>query len=198
MKKIILVFFIVFKISFAETLYDIAEPDAYEEIKASVPIAIEKFKKEREKIKERILNTTGMETTPADRSYKYFIDPTYVVQEDIPRVDKYGNIVGILYPKGYRFNPLEYLNEAPEPMIVFNPCDKKEKEFVKRLIKKIKGKVILVSSNCPIRKWKDEYGYPLFILTKEVKEKFGIKNTVSLITANMKKKVMEVEVFKVN
>lgn len=36
------------------------------------------------------------------------VDMTYTVKEDIPWIDQNGRYLGVLYPKGYKFNPLVY------------------------------------------------------------------------------------------
>lgn len=177
-------------------IYPIAEPDAYDEFLKSEDKVVKAFERARKKIKHQIENMEGEKTTPAEKSYSYYIDPTYTLEFDIPIYDRNGNVVGILYPKGYRFNPLEYLKSPPEPMIVFNPCRKKEKQFVKKLLKRYRS-AVLVASSCPIKKIKDEYGLPVYLLLKDLKEKFRIEHTVSVIKADMEKKLLEVTVISV-
>lgn len=55
--------------------------------------------------------------TATTESY-HTVDMTYTLQWDIP--DGKG---GILYPAGYRFNPLEYLHSPLEPIVFINADD---------------------------------------------------------------------------
>ena len=87
--------------------YRIAEPDAMAEIKSAAARADWKKFMSREKVAQRIKHYRPADLRPlppakADRSF--LVDMTYTLDMDIP--DGKG---GVLYPKGYSFNPLEYI-----------------------------------------------------------------------------------------
>lgn len=87
--------------------YRIAEPDAMSEIKSAAARADWKKFMGREKVAKRIKHYRPADLRPlppakADRSF--LVDMTYSLDMDIP--DGKG---GVLYPKGYSFNPLDYI-----------------------------------------------------------------------------------------
>lgn len=55
----------------------------------------------------------------------HYPDPTYTTKEDIK--DGSGNV---LYPKGYKFNPLHYIN-LTDKYVFFNYDNKAEVEWIK-------------------------------------------------------------------
>ena len=181
-------------------VYEIAEPDMLSEIEKFE--AVNKISKEIIKAKERFFSFSGESLSPSDKNYVYYVDPTYTLEVDIPKVDREGKIVGILYPKGYRFNPLEHLQIKPPPIIIFNACDDREVAVVKRLMKEKKHLAyILVSAGCSIKELKDKKVYNIlkqriYLLTKELKNKLHLNHTISFVDVDLKKKRIRVEVYK--
>ena len=176
-------------------VYEIAEPDLLEEIEARKEEVFEKIEEVRKEVRETIENYKGEELVPAEKNRKYVIDPTYCLEEDVYYLDEENNEWKVLYPKGYCFNPLYYVPYTPPPMVVFNPCRKEEREWV--LERFSSENAILVSTGCPLKEVK-KLGLTTYFLTPELKEKLRLKETVSVVSVNEKKKVIEVEVFRVD
>lgn len=193
-KKIALL--IVPLITFGAT-YKIIEPDVLSEAERRQDKAIKTIEREAKREYEEFKKLKGEPLAKATKTYAYYVNPIYTLKDDIPRVDQSGRVVGTLYPKGYQFNPLEYIRIAPPPIIVFNACMKTEVDFVKR-ISANRPDAMLASSGCEIEDFPKDIGKQLYLVTKEMKEKFELKYTVSVVTVDMKAKRIKVEVYKVD
>jgi conjugal transfer pilus assembly protein TraW len=177
------------------TTYSIAEPDIMSQIEGKKGLLTKNMKKEDAKAKEKLSHMSGASLTKAQRSYAYYVDPTYTLPQDIPRVDREGHQIGILYPKGYTFNPLQYLMIAPPPIVAFNACDKKEMALAKALMKD-RPDAMFASSGCEIDQFPKDTGRPLYLVTEEMKKKFDLKNTLSVVSVDLKVKRIKIEVYK--
>ncbi len=191
-KKIVL--FFVPLLAFGTT-YKIIEPDVMSEAESRQNKAIKTIEREAKREQEEFKKLKGEPLTKATKTYAYYVDPTYTLKNDIPRVDQSGRVVGTLYPKGYRFNPLDYIRIAPPPIIAFNACSKTEVDLVKR-ISANRPDAMYASSGCEIEDFPKDIGRQLYLVTKEMKEKFELKYTVSVVTVDMKAKRIKVEVYK--
>lgn len=99
--------------------YRIAERDAVEELQSRA--ARVDWKKHLAKIKPENYRPENSTSLPrAANSARRLIDMTYVLDMDIP--DGKG---GILYPRGYTFNPLDYL-PFRKTIVVVNGNDKEQ------------------------------------------------------------------------
>lgn len=176
--------------------YPIAERDVLDELEAKKPQAYRAFKKQIKESEEKIKALRGEELPASKTNYSYWVDQTYVLEQDIPRVDTQGRVIGILYPKGFAFNPLAYMPIMPTNMIVFDPSKKKEVAIVKALLAK-NTNYKLLTTNCPLEKW-NMHGVnrQMFRLTKEIKERANIKSTPSVIRFDKQSKRILVEVYK--
>lgn len=80
-------------------------------------------------LKAKLANYKPMDLTRVISSAKedrvHYPDPTYTTKEDIK--DGSGNV---LYPKGYKFNPLHYIN-LTDKYVFFNYDNKAEVEWIK-------------------------------------------------------------------
>ncbi len=116
---------------------------------------------------------------PAHKSYSYRVDPTYTLAYDIPRVDSSGKIIGVLYPKGYQFNPLDYLKTDPRTMVIFNGDSPKELKWVNYYYK---GKpVAFLMTQGDWGKVSQNLGTQVYYLKKDIAERLKLKNTVSIV-----------------
>lgn len=205
MVKILLVLIFIMVSTHAEArVYDIVEPDFVETAKAFA--RTEEFKKEvikeRDRQVEQIKAAQGERLPVSDRDYSYKVNYYYTLPQDIPKVDKAGNIVGILYPKGYVFEPLKYMVNQPSPLIIYNPCIKEELEFVNNMRKvfdKNYKRYILITSGCSMEDISQlNINYPTYLLDKDSIKKFNLKHTVSVVNANLKEGVFDVTVYSTN
>lgn len=182
---------------FANQTYEIAEQDFISEMesqKDDAQIKIEEYKKEST---TKINNYAGAVLTQAIENKTRYIDPTYTLKEDIPKYDKTGKKVGLLYKKGYTFNPIEMMNFTPPDMVIFNACKENEGKFVTSLIKDYESKnkdYMLVNSGCKNEDVKkSDFVKKVYFLTTEMVEKFKLKHTVSILSVNKEMKRLVVE-----
>lgn len=177
------------------TTYSIAEPDIISQVESKKGVFAKNMKKEDAKAREKMSHMSGASLVKAQKSYAYYVDPTYTLEQDIPRVDRSGNQIGILYPKGYTFNPLQYLMVAPPPIVALNACDKKELALAKSLMKD-RSDAMFASSGCELEQFPKDTGRPLYLVTDEMKKKFELKYTLSVISIDLKVKRIKIEVYK--
>ena len=89
------------------------------------------------------------------------------------------------------------MTSLPPDFIVFNPCDYSEREYVKTLMKEYEDKskdYMLVNASCKNKDLKlTEFKGKVYFLTKEMKEKFEIEYTVSIIYIDKDKKRIAVK-----
>ena len=170
--------------------YEIAEPDFLEELESSKERVIAFLETKKEELKEKIENFKGEALSPAKKRRVYYVDPTYCLEENI-YYQKNGRWE-VLYPKGYCFNPLDYISYDPPPMMVFNPCIEGEREWVRDYIK---GKeAMLIASGCPIKEVsKQGWDRPVYYLLPELKRRLRLRHTVSIISVDRERKAIKVE-----
>jgi len=106
--------------------YSIAERDALEEIQERAKAVDWDKAFNRKKAQEKLKNYKPKNLAKLPRALDdktFLVDMTYTLDIDIP--DGKGNI---LYPKGYTFNPLEYV-QFPNTIVVINGSDKEQVEW---------------------------------------------------------------------
>lgn len=176
----------------AKKVYPIVEPDFLEEVQKKADP--EKLKKLVEKMRKKVeteLNTTRNLPVAKKASVTY-IDPTYCLDYDI-RIPVDNNDISkgyrVLYPKGYCFNPVEYLPAAPPRMVVFNPCDPRQVKHVDRIKK---AGDMFIFAGCLEHPFKEfpSMGFPL---TDSLISKFRLKEVISIISVDMDRKRIKVE-----
>ncbi len=89
--------------------YPVIEPDMLDEMQE---MAAQIKMPSLEERREALLNyrPRGLKNLPRATEERVFHpDLTYTLPYDIPQVDQTGNIIGVLYPAGYTFNPLDYI-----------------------------------------------------------------------------------------
>ncbi len=187
MRKAVFILLLFLKLSQGVELYEIAEPDLLEEIR----MRAESLTIPSQELKEKIESHEGFYLPPAKESKVYEVDPTYCLEEDIYYMN--GDRWEVLYPKGYCFNPIDYIPYEPPPMVVFNPCRKEEREWVL----KRHGEAILVSTGCSLRKVR-EMGLKVYFLTEELVRKLSLEGTVSVIRVDRGRRKIVVEVVDVD
>ncbi len=177
-------------------LYPIKEPDAFEELKQKAEqLNISDIRSKLLKSAKNFVPPDLVYVPKAKKNRVYYINPEYTLEFDIPKVDSNGNIVGILYPKGYKFNPLDYIKEGLPPLVVFNGYDKAEVRWVKKYLTKTPNAMLLTVTPS-WRSLSEELKMPVFYLKKIIAERFQVKNTLSVIT--VENKMIKVSVYAVN
>lgn len=182
---------------FAKT-YSIVEKSFIDEVMERKPLIEKNAKEYVKKLKNDAQNMSGESTISATKSYVYYIDPTYTLEQDIPKYNRYGQYEGVLYKKGTQVNPIKFIKAIPPDIVIFNPCDPEEKSFVQKLrTTRYKDKHFLATSTmCKAKELvKDDLGKHAFMLTKNIKEKFKIKETISIVSVDKSVNKIKVEVY---
>ncbi len=179
------------------TTYPISEPDAMHEIEQKMKnIDHEKIARDLDRSFRTFTPGDTVKLHPAARSYSYHPDLTYTLDYDIPRVDSSGKMVGVLYPKGYKFNPVEYLGGDPPTLVIFNANSEKELKWVKYYYQK-KSNVMFCLSEGDWLKTSKELGTQVYYLKAIMADRLNLKNTVSVVSRDTSKKQMRVDVYAV-
>jgi conjugal transfer pilus assembly protein TraW len=176
-------------------LYDIKEKDAFQEIEERAK-DIDTSKIELE-LREKFNNYRPRDMAklePARKSYSYPVEMRHVLDYDIPRVDGEGKIVGVLYPKGHTYNPVEFLPADPSPMVVFDGKSRKEVSWVKYYYGNRPGFMLVMTQGDWVEVSK-EMGQQVYYLKRVIVDKLNLKNTVSVVYR--KGKNMQVDVYAV-
>lgn len=180
--------------------YSIKEKDAMVEIEEKIKkVDVEKIRKELE-TKMKNYKPSDMVSLPsAPKNFSYLVDMTYTLDTDIPRVSQDGKIQGILYPKGYTFNPLDYMPADPPPLVIFNGENAKEKEWVRKKLQEKDSRMknaMLLATQGNFIKLAEEFKQPVYYLKTIMAERLQLKNTISIVYREKNK--MRVDVHSVN
>jgi len=160
--------------------YPVAEKDLLNEIEGRAAQTDWEgiFKKEQEKIR----NEAGKGKIPlpaSDNATSYLIDMTYTLPHDIPKVSPEGQIVGVLYPKGYKFNPLEY-TKINETYVIFNGSRKAEVDW---FVSNYRNQPLVypIISEGSVFDVAERLGRPVYLLDEQLRKLFQIERTVSVV-----------------
>ena len=163
--------------------FDFAENDMIEEIKKQIennkPQIEEKIEEYKKTAKEKANNYKPVdlkELTPSIKNNTFYPDMTYTNPNDI-----YDNKGNIIYPKGFKFNPLDY-QTIHYQMIVINGNSKEEIEWLikNNYLDNIKYMILLSDGN--YKEVGEKLNQPVFYAMPKITEKFNIQHTPSIIT----------------
>lgn len=163
--------------------FDFAENDMIEEIKkqiennkSQIEAKIEEYKKTTKEKANNYKPTDLKELTPSIKNNTFYPDMTYTNPTDI-----YDNKGNIIYPKGFKFNPLDY-QIIHYQMIVINGNSKEEIEWLikNNYLDNIKYMILLSDGN--YKKVGEKLNQPVFYAMPKITEKFNIQHTPSIIT----------------
>ena len=152
--------------------YDIAEPDVLEEIQAKATGV--NWQAAMNRNKDSWSGWGSAAGPEAQRDGESRLTPTYTLDFDVP--DKTGNVV---YPKGYQFNPLEYI-QLPGRIIVIGKGEHQAR-WAKEIRKE--GDIILTVGGDPL-KLGEQLEQPVYLLDEHGVNRFGITAVPSLIEQN--------------
>lgn len=179
------------KTQMAGRTYPIAEQDMLSEIKQrakqiNVAALQKKFKKQLSGYEPK----GAAYLPPADKSESYLVDMTYTLTFNIPRVNRQGKVIGILYPKGFKFNPLAYmpLGKIIPTLIIFNINNRAERSYIKKhYLYKLNTMLLTVKSKFSnIRHFEKQTKMAVFELTRHVAKRLHLKNTISIVYRSKK------------
>ncbi len=163
--------------------YEFKEKDMIEEIKnniennrTQIEAKLEEYKKTT---KEKVNNYKPADLkmlTPAIRNNTFYPDMTYTNPDNI-----YDNKGNIIYPKGFKFNPLDY-QTIPYQMIVINGNLEDEIEWLIKNNYKDNIKYMILLSDGNYKEVGEKLNQPVFYAMPKITEKFNIEHTPSIIT----------------
>jgi len=158
-------------------VYGIREKDALEEIKekASKINVTEVRRKLFESFERQMKVKTGLPHACENSSFSFY--PIYTLDVDIR--DEKGNVI---YPKGYSFNPLDYM-PFPFTFVFFDGTSQKEIEWVKKAFLKNDSNVFLVVTEGDIREVVKKLGRPVYVMNELMRERFRVRKTPSVVRA---------------
>lgn len=133
----------------------------------------------------------------AQESTERIVDPSIVLNRDV-----YGADGSIVFKAGQKFNPLDRM-PFTKTVIVFNASMPKEVETVGKLIKEEQSQnrdVLLLVTEFKssgafeqIKSMNDSWREPVYLLTPELKERFQIRATPTMVRADNEKKIFRVK-----
>nr|WP_261936737.1 conjugal transfer protein TraW [Sphingomonas bisphenolicum] len=140
--------------------WPIAEPDAMSEIEARVANAPDMAAKFGPRANWSALKAASLGPAPADRTRS--IIPFYTVDEEIRLTDG-----RVLYPRGFTFNPLDYVS-LPQRLVIVHPRD------LSWALKAARFTDFILLTAGDALELSERTGRPLFILEERVKERLGL------------------------
>lgn len=163
--------------------FEFKEKDMIEEIKnniennrTQIEAKLEEYKKTT---KEKVNNYKPADLkmlTPAIKNNTFYPDMTYTNPDNI-----YDNKGNIIYPKGFKFNPLDY-QTIPYQMIVINGNLEDEIEWLIKNNYKDNIKYMILLSDGNYKEVGEKLNQPVFYAMPKITEKFNIEHTPSIIT----------------
>jgi len=167
--------------------YGSAEKDALVEIEEQAKKINwdDKINKKATEQKIKGYRPEGLPDIPVTTENRSFLrDMTYTTEIDVP--DGRG---GILYPKGYTFNPLEYLT-LPNIIVFINGSDRKQVEWFENspYIKDMKTTLVLTGGS--YYELSKHFKRPAYYAVRNIAERLGIEHVPSV--AVQKGKYMEI------
>jgi conjugal transfer pilus assembly protein TraW len=153
-------------------MYPIAEPDALAEMKAKAARVDWKKYLDREKLTRRVreYRPKDLERLPAaGRDRTFLADMTYTLDMDIP--DGKG---GILYPKGYTFNPLDFVT-LDRTLVIIDGSDARQVEWFRKSAWRGDVKAMLLLTGGNWYRVEEKLKRPVFYADRRMVAKLGLK-----------------------
>lgn len=167
--------------------YPIAERDALVEIEERAKAVDWEKAFDRKRMEEKIRNyrPERVETLPSARKDRVFqVNMNWTLDFDIP--DGRG---GILYPRGFSFNPLDYVF-LPNVLVVIDGDDKKQVEWFKASSHAKDHRVMLLLCGGSYTRVMEKLKRPAFYADGRIVKRFQLKAVPAVIV--QKGAVMEV------
>lgn len=165
-------------------VYPIAERDALTEIEERAKEVNWRSILDKEKPEDfRPSNLVQLPRAQHDRSF--LVDMTYTLEFDVP--DGRG---GILYPRGYRFNPLDYI-PFNQTLVVLDGDDPEQLDWLKRssLLSEPGSQILLTQG--AFSRVGEQLGRAVFYADRRILERFNLAAVPSVISR--KGRLMEVK-----
>lgn len=166
--------------------YKIAEKDAIAELKQKAAQTDWKKYFNPEKIKALVKNYSPdlIKLPRAGKNNSFLVDMTYTLEFDIP--DGKG---GILYPAGFKFNPLEYMNFS-KILVIFDGADIEQVQWCQNsYADDYKSTLLITGGSC--YKLSGLFKRPVFYASADFIRRFGVRAVPSVIS--QQKNYMEIK-----
>lgn len=164
--------------------YPIKERDALQELESRA--ANVNWKKELSKIKpERYRPENSVALPRATKPRSFYVDMTYTLDMDIP--DGKG---GILYPRGYMFNPLDYI-PFRKMLVVINGTDKDQLTWFRQSAYAGRPDVMLLLTEGSSMKLGESLERPVFYSDSRITDKFKLQAVPSIVRQSGKMMLVE-------
>ncbi len=174
----------------AEATYPIAEKDALSELMRRVRQV--DWNRQFAGIKQsvRTFQPPDLARLPrAKHDRMFMVDPTYTLPFDIP--DGKG---GILYPKGYTFNPLDYVS-PPDVLVFIDGADKLQLAWFQKSPYAKAPNVMLLLTGGSYQEAEKKLWRPVFYAPEKITKRFRIKAVPAVLY--QEGKFLEVKEFEV-
>ncbi|OCR99548.1 hypothetical protein A9K75_06670 [Campylobacter fetus subsp. testudinum] len=163
------------------TTFEFAEQDASELMRSQALNNKDKLQKKYDQYRQDYKNKLdnigpkiANKPTPAYRDNEFYIDSTYTNPKDIR--DHRGVL---LYPKGFKFNPLTYI-KIPYKVVFLDGTRKNELQWaIDNNLTNLTGVRILLTDG-KYRVAKQFFNHHVFFATDDIVKKFGINHTPSI------------------
>lgn len=147
-------------------VYPVVEPDLRIEMKRN---AAEKLEKQRQEFQAKVYQPSDLQSLrKAGQDRSFAVDMTYTLDRDLKNQD--GKII---YPKGYTFNPLDYMGLSIG-LVVIDGSDPTQVEWFKGSPYSSSHKVKLLLSGGYASSLSSELNRSVFYLDREVAERFQL------------------------
>lgn len=156
--------------------WPIAEPDALAEIEARAAKAPSLASRLGPRSSWSALQAAPLEQARVDRVRS--LVPFYTVEQDIRLPDG-----RLLYPKGFTFNPLDYVS-LPQRLVIVHPRD------LSWALKQARFTDFILLTAGDALDLSERSGRPLFILEERVKERLGLTVAPVIVAQQGKKLVL--------
>ena len=178
----LIVFFFFLTESFSKELgrtYNIVEPDAYEEIlNAAKKVNLEKYKKALQKKVRELAVVNEFNLPYAKETKTRYYEPRFELPFDIK--DANGRII---YPKGFTFNPLQYMS-LYGVFIFFDASSAEQLNWLKNGGYTKRLDVMFIAVRGDIIEAEKLLKVPVYKATKTILERFDVKKIPSIIRQN--------------
>ena len=161
----------------------IAEPDLIDVMQKRLT-ALDLRKKKTQAMQEYMSKVQFIQIPAVTEEHVRRVDPAIYVTRDI--TDALGNV---LATAGTRINPLDKVPFAAR-IVVFDATDAAQRRTARMLARGAKSKVILLATRLDreaawngLRELEKQMRAPVYLLTPEVRDRFHIERTVSVIEA---------------
>lgn len=173
--------------------YDIEEPDVIKEMEDRAATADIKKHLDPEKFTEKVkgfkpMNLVKLPKTEVARTF--LVDMTYTLDMDIP--DGKG---GILYPKGYTFNPLDFMPVPPPTLVIINGEDQDQVAWFENSPYRFNARTKLLLAGGDFYTIGHRFNRPAYFLMEPVAKKFQLQHSPCVVRP--RGNMIEVEEFTV-